>query len=1149
MQVASTIIWKNQALATYYESETDSYYVELFMGAKRGIVNFAVIRSFDEKVLAKLGYQGNQMYECVANKNRIDPSKRADAVRLFTEELTEKDPVTGHYINYVERNNYYRMLTGLPPIEDTERDFVYITEYNTPYPMDIPIHKMMMSTRLQIEKSGYLAKLIAKYPQKKYLKYIGRKGIDIFAARAAERFDLLYCESGNVSFETDFREMYAQNKYVANAVFYSPAFNKTNELYENFLAMSILFMTLEQMHHKYLNADTTRDFYDVESIKYIYDSYGVPFFSEIPLQYHTKIVKQINRLMANKGSSTVFFDLFNLFDSQGMTIYAYYLTKTHRFVDGKPIFPKKEDGSLDERAMYDVAFSKVELYKDPALETSDPTNRLAFPDLTYSDPYWVNDKDLFDKIYAAGFNYTESKYIGLQVVLDILGTTYQNAYFFKMLQDNSVAMEKISLRWSATNAYVSLFDFFVYMASLYCRKYGYTGELTDELAFTATVLGYDFRQHVEHFRDIIAKDPILKKDIELVKLINQMDVSDLQSVNNTFKSIVDLRTLLAQRFSDTHNKKEYETYRAIYQTLLTSENIHDSFLKTDGTMASSYDDLLADTAPGLYQRLLEQTQDTIDVEINLVIREIEKAIPSIRTLDSAFGLDVNALIESLFKMLAFFKSAKAELVGYNVVYWMSLRGVNFFKLMDMIININDYAILPNDRYTMTDIMEVMHEYMNHLDDILNYLTDEMVREHHDLRIDDYILYLKDELIHLMSIILEAYKEDTRMTDFLVSCVTELAIGSLMRIGDNAFILHEEFLEPKYHGLIKDLIHFLTDRIEKVIKPGEIDATYKSLVELSDFIESIYDEVRSYKLTMNVRSLFPKDRLSELMWRLIGCDEWLLIFVKQIIGHIESGYETHLVTRDRFIIRILYDILPEDRLLVFDTLLGSVGTGEFVDRVRLRDSIQRGMSCYEETFLSYLYWYRDKLSVKMTECSDLGLHREGLIPSDFINAHREFSNGFFDKQPFGDYLRDELLRNYDTEAVQSSFRFGDKSDFPITESLGYQSTSLTILDFMPNGRLWSESLLYTTTRLKDRLMVGYINSIEAKKMRQNLILIEELRRGHNDAKLNDSEPYWEYFLELDDWLRCELEKVSLKPEIRVFHDRLREVSTTVEEDGN
>lgn len=1050
LQIASTIVWKNGALAKEGDKKVDMYHVETFMAAKKGMLNFMVIDAFDEEVIQELGFTGEKMVSMLINKKNIPENLRDRAVELYVKKLTKKDPLTGHYINYIEENNYYRMLTGLPDIDDKE--FVYVTKYNTPWPMDIPVHQMTMTQRLEIEKSGYLDELIAAHPKKKYLKYIGKKGIDIFAARGAERFDMLYYESDSGTFEHDFKDLYYQNRYAVNAVYYSAAFKfEENALYENFLAMSLLFMTVEQMFHKYLHADITRDFYDVESIRYIYASYSVPFYQEIPLEVHTRITKAMNILLSYHGSPTVFFDLFELFGASATDINSYYITKAHRFKDGKPIFPKKKDGTIDNSAAYDIAFSKVKLYEDPALETIDPSNRINYWAMTNNDPYWVNDQELLDKLDENMFNYTESKYIGIQTVLDILGATYQNSYFFKMIQDNRQDMQKIQVRWTATNIYVSLFDFFIYLACLYCKKYNFDGSLSDDLAFTATVLGYDFKNHVIHLQNLILQDETLQDDTELINLIRKMDTESLASVNETFKAIKDLRKLLVERFSHTHDRDEYLTYRNLYATLLTSENIRDSFTKSTGEMASSYEDMLADSAPNLYQRLLDITEDTIDDEIRLIINQLEEAIPSIQTLHTIFNLDINSLIESLLKMLKFFKSAKAELVGYKIVYVMSLRGVNFFKLLDKIVHIMESSSKGPTIMDLTDLMECMKEHWDHINDMLHILQDERGDEHFWARYQDE-LNLMRELIHLIVVVgAEPMKANVEYTDFLMSCITESFLCSLMPMADEKFLLHEEFLEPKHHGLIKDHIEFLTDELILLGENTENKRILKSAYYLQDLMNKVL--LRLKKQPMNSVPLFVKDELLAISWILIGADDYLPLMMKHVIENQiqETPFIERLRWRDSFILKMLTIILPLSKMTIQDLLSIIDQSGEFIDRVRMKDDLQELRLKILNGASRDMIWWRDKINSALEELDVIG--KDIILPFDELLGKINDKICMREDASFKDQL--ELIYQ------KKNYHIPERSDLPFTDGLSatndrttdvhvlpYQKMSFYLNDFVP-----------------------------------------------------------------------------------------------------
>src|SRR5699024_392271 len=154
----------------------------------------------------------------------------------YTRALTTINPITNHYeyydnVNqkwvklYDEQNDYYRMLMGLPNVDDT--DFVYNTDKR--WPTDIPIHEIDDVDRNEMENEGELDQLIARYPTKEYLKYVGRRAINFFEARIAERFEILYYdESTSDTLNKDFMDTYNRCRYMTMNVYYNLSFTKSN---------------------------------------------------------------------------------------------------------------------------------------------------------------------------------------------------------------------------------------------------------------------------------------------------------------------------------------------------------------------------------------------------------------------------------------------------------------------------------------------------------------------------------------------------------------------------------------------------------------------------------------------------------------------------------------------------------------------------------------------------------------------------------------------------------------------------------------------------------------------------------------------------------------------------------------------------------
>ena len=165
--------------------------------------------------------------------------------------------------SYVEYNNYYRMLNGYPDIEDT--DYFYVNKdicEKYGIPDDIPIHeiedKLNKEDKEYSNRGTYLItvleglhimdKLAAAYPEKKYLQFIGSKRIPIITARRAKNFSILYMtKSAQEPVLNKFIVLYEQAREYFTSVVYSPAMSKQVDYYDNFIALCIAVMTIQQL--------------------------------------------------------------------------------------------------------------------------------------------------------------------------------------------------------------------------------------------------------------------------------------------------------------------------------------------------------------------------------------------------------------------------------------------------------------------------------------------------------------------------------------------------------------------------------------------------------------------------------------------------------------------------------------------------------------------------------------------------------------------------------------------------------------------------------------------------------------------------------------------------------------------------------------
>lgn len=873
MKLSRDIIWKNNSIANQYESAIDPYLAELYITAHRGVLNWNVIRAFPRSVLKMIGVNDIDIDAYASNKQLIPETLRSHAVEEYQNALCSINPTTGHHgyetgdgwvTVYEEYNDYYRMLNGLPNMNETH--YVYNTDSR--WPTDIPVHELPLIDRLEMEEAGILDKLYNDNPNAKYLKYCGSKMIDIYKARVANRFDILWRNTVDSStLESDFDAVYESCCNLVNSVYYSEAFKKTNTMYENFLAMCILFMTIQTMQYHYLSVDVIRDFYDTESLKYVYDSYSVPFYNEIPLEYHRKIVKNINKLIGYKGSSQVFFDLFDIFDTN-MAIYTYYLTKVHRFDEfGNPTFePKKdEDGNIVydangepvlDSSNYEIAFSRGEIYQDPALSVSDPVNKSEYEIITTSDPYWVEDANIKKVLNDTSFNFNETKYIGVQTTFDLLRIAYENAYVFKMIMDNKNITSKLTLKWIDLGIEESIYNVFIYLAALVCKYHGYEGQISSKLPYTSAVLGYDFKAGLTVIKDTIDKNTYLRSNTELKEKIRNMTITNLNSIDSVFSNMQDIESMLISGYTEATSKEEFNAYRDLYNTLMTSKIIDEVYTTNTGEVADTFTDLLRSSAPELYTRFLGIGEDGVLDELTIVTNKIDELITSLKYAPHSLGIESSNLIENLFRILKFFKSAKAEIIGYNIIYKITMRGVNFFKIMDEWVKYHLYGEVNFDLY--------VYDFLTYYRDIIKlkkelvdlYDNNRMHDQTFNLELEDRI-YWTNDLLMILTLMYPTIEDSVNNIDFITKLHTKSELNTAMDNVDKWDIVDQFYPKGDPIYIWKDPFEFLDELILRAALSYLI-----SDMTMEDYLVSINEAVKDY-IELNKDSLMKDDKLQGL----------------------------------------------------------------------------------------------------------------------------------------------------------------------------------------------------------------------------------------------------------------------------------------------
>lgn len=419
--------------------------------------------------------------------------------------------------NYVEKNNYYRMLNGQPDIEDDE--FIYCPEeYGLKYGFDtsIPLHMIQDVYNKEsdnrgdyiiscIQDSNFVNEMIDLFPEKKYLNYLGINRIDLYTARKSKNFTILKMKPMKVksSLLEIFKSTYEQAREYFVKTIYIPTYRNLIDYYDNFIAMSIMIMTVQQICVRQMEYSIRRDFFDIYSVRALYNAYNVPFDINIDEDIQDALVKNLNLLIQNKSTDSVIFNIAYLLGFTDVDIYKYYITKNRKYdIFGAPIIAYKQKFNTDTgfmetvpdyEAMYEIYFSKVNMMDvDQSGDLNNLSNKVNFNEITTDDPFWMEDENLYKRLWETEYNIIESKYLSLGISYSMTELMFDNVVFLKLLMKNKDAFSDVFIQLPklTSNNPIPIFDVVLLIMSIVSCKHNIYGEIITVPTQVISVLDY-----------------------------------------------------------------------------------------------------------------------------------------------------------------------------------------------------------------------------------------------------------------------------------------------------------------------------------------------------------------------------------------------------------------------------------------------------------------------------------------------------------------------------------------------------------------------------------------------------------------------------------------------------------------------------------
>jgi hypothetical protein len=357
--LVNNIIIKLNSKAETYETVSIKREADKYVAAYLERDTFNSYRYYPMDVIAKAGITDlNELTIYSNDRHKIPREKQKDVLKAMRQTVIKE---------YVEMNDYYRELIGMPPVNTPEEEWIYLTEAEREY-YEIdeirPIHEYPKEIQHKLERD-LIPQLIKLYPEKTYLQHMGSKAVNLVRAREAKNFEIIFTD---VNLDTVFMRAFFETYDFAREYFMNIIYNKTfknrYDLYDNYIGMHIMIMTVQRLIVDTIKIGIDRDFYDLTSIKKLFNVYGIPFFEDLPLDYQRTIMKNVNMLIRSKSTDKVLYDIANTLFYERVKIFKYYLVKERKFNEnGEPIFAYKEIILDDDPKKYYIKSSNDKTYE------------------------------------------------------------------------------------------------------------------------------------------------------------------------------------------------------------------------------------------------------------------------------------------------------------------------------------------------------------------------------------------------------------------------------------------------------------------------------------------------------------------------------------------------------------------------------------------------------------------------------------------------------------------------------------------------------------------------------------------------------------------------------------------------------------------
>jgi hypothetical protein len=663
----ANVVVKREDLANAGETLDTLRNYEEYAAVIRGSDTFDTYLNFEVDLLEAVGLTTAQIAEALKSKRNIPYELRDALVELKREKILEE---------FEEKNNYYRMLNGLPSTTDYLK--IYIQAPIQGVDVSKPVHEMTDDEIFILNNMGYIESLKTKYPDRAYLKYLGANRIGVMTAREAKRFDIIRSSPPNNAFiKQRFDVNYIRSQtYILNN-YYNRRFSVDQTYFDSYIGFMIMVNALIMTINEAIDIYNAKEYTNELMIHNLLQSYKLDIFDDIPFVYRKKIADNINSLIVSRGTDEVIAKIFSIFGFDDITVRKFILVKEHlKDSDDNYIFSYEADGvtpKYDE--MYDVNFAQVDINSTNIdNEIRKPENRLAYVDVVTDDPYWggyESKEGIRQKLLEKPFNYIDTDYININTAYNMSKLSFEVSYFLSMTMALRASLDRLVLTEPFLGQRITLFYAINMLAALTSRKVGFAGDIITDPIDIAVVHKFNFDRNMADVDAIMKKYGYTVPGNVSAILPPGPFTQPSELINLYFRNKEVYDRLLAIKTS-TRSLAEYQTVSELLRYMSQSKLSASVFTKPNGQIAETYQDYLsaANQVVGIYLENLDD--DLIDTTIFKLLTTLEEYIQTTR-FDYVFlkmptVSSENILKTYVLKLINTFKAFSINVFSMSVTY-------------------------------------------------------------------------------------------------------------------------------------------------------------------------------------------------------------------------------------------------------------------------------------------------------------------------------------------------------------------------------------------------------------------------------------------------------------------------------------------------